>query len=52
MPEFSLTQAVEEIRQQGSAQIENLRENQKTLSSLQVHALLVLALHKANIFQI
>lgn len=37
MPEFSLTRAVEEIRQHGFAQIESLSEKQKTLSSLQVH---------------
>lgn len=35
--EFSLTQAVEEVRQHGFAQIEKLGEKQKTLSSLQVH---------------
>lgn len=37
MPGFSLTKAVEDVSQHGYAQNEALRENQKTLSSLQVH---------------
>lgn len=48
MPEFSLTGTVEEIRQHGLAQIENLREKQETLSSLQVHPSVVPASHKAK----
>lgn len=48
MSEFSLNQAVEEIRQHGFVQIETLREKQKTLSSLQVHISLVSASRKAR----
>lgn len=48
MPEFSLTRAVEEIRQHGFAQMENLREKQRTLSSLQVHISLLSASHEAK----
>lgn len=44
-PEFSLTQTVEEMRQHGFAQMENAREKQKSLSSLQVHISLLLASH-------
>lgn len=36
-PGFSLTEAVEDVSQHDYAQIEALKENQKTVSSLQVH---------------
>lgn len=41
--EFSLTQTMEEMRQHGFAQMENVREKQKSLNSLQVHISLLLA---------